>query len=110
MCFPFSAGTGIRTFWNVSVSCPLWTGKHGNTLTAAMKQVPYKNASSLFCLGRLNRDCISHTNSVTEPPSGRLFGAAACIMIEGVRAVSPHKCIWIYQWYPHQIARSHKNW
>ena len=51
MCFPFSAGTGIRTFRNVSVSCPTLNRETGNTLTAAMKQVSFKNWSESLGFG-----------------------------------------------------------
>jgi hypothetical protein len=61
------------------------------------------SASSLFCGGRLNRDCSLHTSSVTETPPGRPSGAAACIACGGVRgAFSPQKMYPVHQSYPHQ--------
>ncbi len=43
MCFPFSAGTGIRTFRNVFSILPYLNRETGNPLTAAMTQVSFKN-------------------------------------------------------------------
>ena len=63
-------------------------------------------ASSLFCVGRLNRGCYLHINSVTEPPPGRPLGAAACIAGGDVGAVSPHKMYPVHSSYPYQITKS----
>ena len=67
---------------------------------------PLKDASSLFCVGSLNRVCYLCSTSVTEPPPGRPSGAAACIAYGGVGADSPHKMFPVYKSYPHQIANS----
>ena len=62
-------------------------------------------AFSLFHVGRLNRGCYLHINSVTELPPGRLSVAAACIAYGGAEADSPPQLYPVHQSYPHQISK-----
>ena len=53
------------------------------------RQTDEKNASSLFCMGRLNRGGYLHTNSVTPTATGASFGGGGVHRMEGYGGGQP---------------------